>query len=66
MKVVNTSLNEKEYRRFKEITVKLKTTPYAVMKRLLKQFLEDQKAINLCILYLILCYSLAVATVTLI
>lgn len=51
MKKIYTAVNEKEYKIFKARAEKLKMTPYAVAKKLVKDFLEDQKAVATLVIY---------------
>lgn len=57
MKIVNTWLNEKEFKQLKERAKQLEKTTYAILKKLLKEFLEDKNA-GLCLLVWQVCYSL--------
>ena len=56
MKGITTWLNEADYARFKRRVEKLGTTQYAALKKMVKEFLENEQAIAAS--YLFLCYLL--------
>jgi len=59
LKKISTFVNEKEYKRFKARAEKLQMTPYAVAKKLVKEFLEDQKAVASIVIYGFMFYAYA-------
>jgi len=59
LKTIITKVNEKEYKIFKARAEKMKMTPYAVAKKLVKEFLEDQKAVASLVIYGFMFYAYA-------
>lgn len=61
MKHVDTWLNEEEYKELNHRAKKLQMTRYAIVKKLVKDFLEDKTAVSLCFLTWPIYYALIVA-----
>jgi len=61
---VSTCVNEKQFKTLKKRVEENGTSIYAVLKKGVKEFLEEEKA-KVCLGYLWLCYGLAASTVAL-